>query len=82
MANKDSGHTHRIHRIRAQDKTGKWAQYFLLMEAAREPAFLKAAKSQGDIDLKQFGVVIASFYGDTPPADVKKLMREKYAFEV
>lgn len=81
MAKQDSNDPFVIHRFKAEDQTGKKAQYFVLMDKAKEPEFLKAAKKGGDIDLKQFGRVIASFYGDKPPADVTKLLSEKYGFK-
>lgn len=81
MAKQDNNAPFVIHRFRAQDKSGKKAQYFVLMEKAKEPEFLKAVKKSGDIDLKQFGRVIASFYGDKPPAEVTKLLSEKYGFK-
>lgn len=71
-----------LHHFKAQDHTKKWAQYFVLMEKAKEPEFLKAVKKGGDIDVKQFGRVVASFYGDKAPAEVKQLLTEKYGFKL
>jgi hypothetical protein len=74
--------THIIHRFKAQDRSGEWAQYFLLVEAANEPLFLNAVKNGAEVDLSQYGKIVASFYGDTPPDDVKRLLRDRYGFTV
>jgi hypothetical protein len=81
MAKKEKS-THLIHRFKAQDRSGQWAQYFVLMDAANEPFFIDAVRNGGDVDLSQFGKIVASFYGDTPPENVKKLLLEQYGFKV
>jgi hypothetical protein len=82
MAKKDRSKTHMIHRIKAQDKSGEWAQYFVLIEKAKEAAFIKAAKGKADIDLKQYGTVVASYYGNKPPDEVKRLLLEKFDVKI
>jgi hypothetical protein len=73
---------HLIHKLKAKDSTGRWAYYFVLVEAPREAAFLKAIEGDGSVDLEDFGKVIVSCYGEEPTEDVKKFLKEKYGFEV
>ncbi|MEJ0009848.1 MAG: hypothetical protein WDN72_04565 [Alphaproteobacteria bacterium] len=73
---------HLIHKLKAKDTTGRWAYYFVLVEAPREAAFLKAIEGDGTIDLEDFGKVIASSYGETPTQEVREYLKEKYGFEV
>ena len=73
---------HLIHKLKAKDTTGRWAYYFVLVEAPRETAFLKAIEGDGTIDLEDYGKVIASCYGETPTDEVKKFLKDKYGFDV
>lgn len=73
---------HLVHKLKAKDTTGRWAYYFVLVDAAREAIFLKAIKGEGKIDLTDFGKVIASCYGEAPTDEVRRFLKEKYGFEV
>ena len=73
---------HLVHKLKARDSTGRWAYYFVLVEPAREQAFMKAIQGDGTIDLEDFGKVIASCYGEEPSDEVKEFLRTKYSFEV
>lgn len=74
---------HLIHKLRAKDATGMQAYYFVLIEPHKEIAFNKALKTGGDtLNFEDYGKVIASCYGDTPTEEVKKLLKDKYNFDV
>lgn len=73
---------HLVHKLKAKDSTGRWAYYFVLVEPAREQAFLAALKSDQTIDLEDFGKVIASCYGEEPNDQLKEELKERYGFEV
>lgn len=73
---------HLIHKLKAKDTTGRWAYYFVLVEAPREAAFLKAIKGDGTVDLEEYGKIIASCYGEEPNDEVKTFLKEKYGFEL
>lgn len=73
---------HLIHKLKAKDTTGRWAYYFVLVEAPREAAFLKSIEGDGTVDLEDYGKVIASCYGEEPTEEVKTYLKEKYGFEV
>ena len=73
---------HLVHKLKAKDSTGRWAYYFVLVEPAREQAFLAALKSDETIDLEDFGKVIASCYGEEPNDQLKEELKERYGFEV
>ena len=73
---------HLVHKLKAKDSTGRWAYYFVLVEAPKEKAFLDALKSEESIDLEDYGKVLASCYGEEPNSDVKSFLKEKYGFDV
>ncbi len=73
---------HLIHKLKAKDSTGRWAYYFVLVEAPREQAFLTSLKTEESIDLEDYGKVIASNYGEEPSEEVRKMLKEKYGFDV
>lgn len=73
---------HLVHKIKAKDSTGKWAYYFVLVDCENERQFLNALKSDEIIDLEEYGMVLASCYGETPNEAVKQFLKEKYDFIV
>jgi hypothetical protein len=73
---------HLIHKLKAKDSTGRWACYFVYVQAAKERIFLKAIEGDGIIDLENYGKVIASCYGEEPTAELKAFLKEKYDFTV
>jgi hypothetical protein len=73
---------HLVHKLKAKDTTGRWAYYFVLVEAPREAAFLKSIKGEGTIDLEEFGKIIASCYGEEPNDEIRQFLKEKYDFDV
>ena len=75
----DKGHL--IHKIKALDYTGRKAYYFILVEANKERGFLKSLET-GGFNLNDFGIVIASCYGDEPTEEIRDLLKTKYGFDV
>lgn len=73
---------HLIHKLKAKDTTGRWAYYFVLVDPPREKDFLRAIAGDGTIDVEDYGKVVASSYDETPNEEVKRLLREKYGFEI
>ena len=74
---------HLIHKISAIDITGKNAYYFVLIEPHKEMLFKQALKSGREtINFEDYGNVIASCYGDKPNDEVRKLLKDKYDFDV
>ncbi len=72
---------HQIQKIKAQDETGRWAYYFLLLDPLRESNLRHALSTKtGNINLQDYGRVIASCYGDEPSDEVKQLLQTKYGF--
>ena len=68
---------HLIHKLKAKDTTGRWAYYFVLVEAPREAAFLKSIEGDGTIDLEDFGKVVASCLWRRALAGSKRLPQGK-----
>lgn len=73
---------HLIHKLKAKDTTGRWAYYFVLVEAPREAAFMKAIEGDGTLDLEEYGKVVASCYGEEPTPELREYLKERYGFEV
>jgi hypothetical protein len=74
---------HLIHKIKAIDSTGRWAYYFLLVEPMKEKAFMDAMNSDADeINLEDYGQIVASNYGEEPSEEVRTMLKDKYDFDV
>ncbi len=71
-----------IHKLKAKDTTGNWAYYFVLVEPENETAFLRTIQGNGEINLLDFGYVVASSYGEKPTDAVKEYLKDKYDFDV
>lgn len=71
-----------VHKIKAKDATGRWAYYFVLIPPHKEGIFDSKIGKPGMIDLTDYGTIIASCYGEAPTEAVKKLLKDKYDFDV
>jgi hypothetical protein len=70
----------RIYLIRGQDSTGKKAWYYLLVTPGQNAQFEESA-GRGQMQLTEFGRILRSGYGESPPEDVRNRMRDEYGFE-
>ncbi|MDX2308209.1 MAG: toll/interleukin-1 receptor domain-containing protein [Hyphomicrobium sp.] len=73
---------HLIHKLKAKDSTGKWAYYFVLVEPKMEKPFMMAIEGDGMIDLRDYGKVIASCYGEQPNPETRAFLKMRYGFNV
>ena len=71
-----------MHKVKAKDSTKRWAYYFILVDCENERRFLNALKFDETIDLEEYGIILASCYGETPNEAVKQFLKEKYNFSV
>jgi len=60
-----------IHKLKAKDTTGRWAWYIIRVKMEMEEQFLNSISGNGDIDLEDFGEVVASGYGDRIPSEIE-----------
>jgi hypothetical protein len=69
-----------IYKVYAKDAEGKWASFFILTNELKGSLLKKEFSNEKDeaVDLKQFGNVIASYYGETMPEDVKQMLIKEY----
>lgn len=74
--------TEHIHTLTATDSRGKRACYVIYVSPCRERLFLAALKGKDDIELTDYGVVIASCYGEKPNDEMRQTLRERYGFIV
>lgn len=65
--------------VRGTDSTGRKAWYYVMIKPNKKILFEGTAK-RGQTDLVKFGKIIASAYGEDPPPEVKKRMKEEYGF--
>ncbi len=74
---------HLIHKISGiEEISGLPAYYFIMIDAHKENKFLEDIKNIKNIDLLDYGKVIASCYGDAPSKEVKNFLKENYGFVV
>lgn len=73
---------HNIHKLKAKDSTGRWAYYFVLIKSEKEEEFMAALDSTENIDLEDYGQVIASNYGEQPSEEIRDFLKKKYNFDV
>jgi hypothetical protein len=71
-----------IHKLKAKDTTGRWAYYFVWVTPPNETMFMKAIEGDGTIDLEDFGLVVASCYGEEPNEEVRAFLKERFNFSV
>ena len=71
-----------IHKLKAIDSTGKWAYYVIMVNPEKESQFFESIDGIGIIDLEDFGILIASSYGEKLDDDLKRFFRERYNFHV
>lgn len=72
---------HLVHQLSATDSNGRRAYYFLLVEPAMEPVFLERIRNpQGDVlNLEDYGIILASCFGERPTEETRRRLREDYA---
>jgi hypothetical protein len=70
-----------FYKVNATDATGRRAYYYIIVDKLKLRQFL-ALKSDGRYDLAEYGNIIASGYGEEPPEITKKLLKEKYGFDI
>jgi len=73
---------HLVHKIKAKDSTGRWANYFVYVRESREAEFLKAIGGGGNIDLEDYGDVLASCYGESFSDEVVEYLYTRYGFKL
>jgi hypothetical protein len=74
---KGSGSTYLI---KAHDHTGYRAYYFLQVEPKRAPLFEKVMTKKGVANLKDYGLILVSGYGEVS-AEHADFMRDRYGWQ-
>ena len=69
-----------FYKVVATDTTNRRAYYFILLDKGKKEAFLKLTESD-HFDLKDYGTIVESGYGEEPPEEIKQRLKEKYGFE-
>lgn len=73
---------HLVHKLKAKDSTGRWAYYFILVQPQRERAFMERIAGDGMMELESYGRVVASNYGTEPSPETRRLLKERYGWDV
>jgi hypothetical protein len=72
--------TDNLYLVRGKDPTGRRAGYYFRVMPAKKAAFELSIKI-GQIQLADYGQVITSGYGEDPPPETKKRMKDEYGFD-
>ena len=71
-----------INKLKARDATGRPGYYFVLVPPHLEARFNHDIAGAGNIDMNDYGMVIASNFGDAPNAVTKDFLKEVYGFDL
>ena len=71
-----------VNKLKARDSTGRTAYYFVLVPPHLEAGFNRGITGAGDIDMNNYGMVLASNYGDEPTLEIKNFLKELYGFDL
>ncbi|MBV8938840.1 MAG: hypothetical protein JO089_03250 [Alphaproteobacteria bacterium] len=69
-----------IYLVRGNDSTSRHAWYYVMVDKMKKRLFEIDAK-KGQINLTDYGKILYSAYGQDPPDDIKKKMKDEYGFE-
>ncbi len=70
-----------VHYVKAIDKSGKDACYFILVDPIKESSFIRALENE-EINFSDYGQILASCFGKNPTEYVLQTLKTKYGFEV
>lgn len=76
----DDDHQSKLFLVRAKDDTDNRAYYFMLVEKERIAALKSALSGKTPCDLKEYGEIVASGYGEQVPESLKIRMRVEHAW--
>jgi len=77
---KVASHKERIYFVERQ-RSGENAFFYIRIELPKEQDFLAALKGQQKFNLSDYGEIIASGFGN-PSDEIRKMLKEKYGFDV
>jgi len=83
ISNADEPHDNcpsRLYLVRSKDHTGQNAYYFMLLDREKISEFKQVALSSESFDLKDYGDIVASGYGDTVPESLRIRMRVEHGW--
>lgn len=72
--------SHRIYLLRGKEDGIRSCYFYLLIDALKVKEFEALPKGWKG-DLTQFGKVLESGFGENPPEDIVKKMKEEYDYE-
>lgn len=68
-----------IFNLSSLNPEGEPVWHFLAVPQSRMEAFRQARQSEGNLDLSQFGKILASGKGEQPPEEVRQEVMRSYA---
>jgi hypothetical protein len=69
-----------IYLVRGHDITGRAAWYYIMVDKPKKRIFEVRAK-QGQLELTDYGKILASGYGESVPPATKQRMEDEYGFK-
>lgn len=67
------------YKVNATDSTGRRAFYYIKVDRHKLRSFL-AIRPDGHYDLRDFGEIIYSAYGEEPTIDAKRMLNREHGF--
>ena len=70
-----------IHLIRAKDKSGEDAWYYILSSHDKMRVLAGDNSDSSIVNLEEYGQIVASGFGREPTVESKRMLKEKYNFD-
>lgn len=70
-----------IHLIRAKDKSGAEAWYYILSSHEKVRMVANSEADGSFLNLSDYGQIVASGFGREPTAEAKQMLKDKYNFD-
>lgn len=69
-----------VRRLRAKDASGRWAYYVVYVHPHKERLFTAAVNGKSPMNLEDYGVVLASNFGEALSAENQRMLEERYGW--
>lgn len=62
----------RMYLVNGVESCGRTAWYYVELDGLKEAIFTKKCTTDKNLNINEYGKIVASGWGDTPPDDVRK----------
>ncbi len=67
----------KLYLVNGIEDDGRTAWYYLEVDALKEAIFKRKCTIDSSFDIRDFGTVVASGWGSSPPDDIRQKMEDK-----